>query len=164
MQRPRTRITSLSDSPSLQLYKLEITTAASEGKLEIDPGLTGLPGLRSLISTFNILCLSGWESLRTSPGRESGAYSPGTRTPKYSLCAARYVTNNSSNLCNFSSFYFIQLTSTRSPSLADDEHFEIHTKLWELQKKLSIAELQWEASKGGITLLQRHGPKPFSAS
>ena len=136
MQRPRTRITSLSDSPGLQLYKLEITIAASEGKLEIDPGLTGLPGLRSLVLKiiyFHIQhFISKWLGvtamifLQGKWGRN--AYSPETRILKDSPCAARYVTNNSSNLCHFSSFYFIQLTSTRSPSLADDEHFEIHLK------------------------------------
>lgn len=38
----------VSDFPSFQLCKLEITMAASEGKLEIDPRLRGLPGLRLL--------------------------------------------------------------------------------------------------------------------
>lgn len=38
----------VSDFPSFQLYKLEITTATSEGKPEINPRLTSLPGLRSL--------------------------------------------------------------------------------------------------------------------
>lgn len=77
------------------------------------------------------------------------AYSPGTRILKDGPCAARCVTNNSSNLLNFSCFYFSQLTGTRSASLADDEHFEIHLKQWELQREQLQSCRGW-CSKGGI--------------
>lgn len=43
----------VSDFPGLQLYELGITAAALEGKLEIHPRLTGLPGLRSLALKIN---------------------------------------------------------------------------------------------------------------
>lgn len=91
VRRPCTRITSLSDSPGLQLYKLEITTAASKGKLEIDPRLTGLPGLKSLVLKITYFhsqhFLSKCVHLQGKWGWK--AYSPGTRIPKDSPCAAR---------------------------------------------------------------------------
>lgn len=68
MQRPRTRIARLPGSRSLQLRKLEITAAATEGKLEIDPRLVGLPDeghlfRKPFISTFSSLQPSVWELL-----------------------------------------------------------------------------------------------------
>lgn len=63
------------------------------------------------------------------------AHSPGTPVLKDSPCAARCVINNSSNLLHFSCFYFSQLTGSRSPGLAGDEHFEIHLRQWELQRE-----------------------------
>lgn len=63
--------------PSLQLYKLEITTAASEGKLEIDPRLTGLPGLRSLVLKIIYVhiqhFISKWLGVTLYISRESGS-------------------------------------------------------------------------------------------
>lgn len=77
MQRPRTRFTSLSDSPALRLCKLEINIAAREGKLENDPRLTGLPGLRSLSKRnfyFHIQhFISKWLGVTMYKSRESGA-------------------------------------------------------------------------------------------